>query len=307
MKSPPLVSIVLPTRDRLPHLREAVGSVLAQTYGHWELIVVDDGSTDASVPFLRSLADRRIRVLERPRRGSPARLRNEALAEATGDYVAFLDSDDAWEPEKLALQLAALGAARGCGWSYTALRRVDALGAEVDSSTVQPWRPYSGRILAALLALEALVALPTVVVERRLLEEVGRFDESLRFGEDYDLWFRLAAVSDALALPEPLCRVRVHSGNYSADRAAVHGCWVQVYDKVLAALDDPALVALCRARRQDHATTWAALLADRGARGQALREIARVLRHDPTSLRAWHVLLGRVALRLPRAGSAGGS
>src|SRR2546421_610268 len=108
MAVPGRVSVILPTYDRLPLLREAVESVRAQTWADWELVVIDDGSTDGTAEYLTELAsvDPRVRVLRRPHRGNPARLRNEAVAASTGEYVAFQDSDDVWEPEKLARQLA---------------------------------------------------------------------------------------------------------------------------------------------------------------------------------------------------------
>lgn len=301
----PAVSVIVPTRDRLPLLREAVASVLAQSFVAWELIVVDGGSKDATTVYLDTLADPRIRVLEGEHGDIPARLRNLALAAARGRYVAFLDSDDLWEPDKLDVHLARMRAAPRCGWSYSAVLRIDATGRPVPPEGIQPWRACSGRILREVLALEALIATPAVVAERRLIEAVGGFDESLPFCEDYDLWFRLAARADVCAISLPLARVRVHGTHYSADRAGVHRDWVRVYAKAAASLDDPALVALCRARRRDHEITHAALLAGQGARGAAFRQIAGVLARAPLSLRAWRVLGARALLGRPepRGGS----
>lgn len=307
VRAAPLVSVVLPTRDRLAYLREAVSSVRAQSLPRWELLVVDHGSRDGTGAWLDSLGDPRIRVLERPLPGAnPARLRNEALRQARGRYVAFLDSDDLWEPEKLEIQLERMGAGSGSRpqpgssprwrWSYSAVTRVDAEGRLVSGEGIQPWKPLSGMILRELLAMEAILATPTVVAELALVREVGGFDASLPFCEDYDLWFRLAARAAALALPEPLAHVRVHRDNYSADRTGVHGCWVRVYEKAAASLSDPGLQRLCRLRRREHRVTHAALLADGGARRKALREILGVLRRSPGSVRAWRVLAGRVVL-----------
>ena len=92
----PLVSVIVPTYNRVHYLQEAVDSVLGQTYHNWELIVVDDGSTDATASRLRDLGDRRLRVVHLEHSGRPARVRNEGLACARGAYVAFLDSDDLW-------------------------------------------------------------------------------------------------------------------------------------------------------------------------------------------------------------------
>ena len=107
MEREPLVSIVVPTYNRLAYLRQAVQSVFDQTYRQWELIVVDDGSTDGTAAYVASLGGR-VRALTLPRRGGAARARNAGVGAARGAYVAFLDSDDLWLPEKLAIQMAGL-------------------------------------------------------------------------------------------------------------------------------------------------------------------------------------------------------
>lgn len=285
--------MIVPTRNRLHFLREAVGSVLTQTHPRWELLVIDAASTDGTVGYLASLGDARIRVLAGEAGETPSRLRNRALAEARGRWLAFLDSDDAWEPRKLELHLARLAAAPGVRWSYSAVSRMDAVGAPILDPRIQPWHPRSGRILRDLLAMDALVATPAVVAERGLVEEAGGFDEALAFCEDYDLWIRLAARSAVLALPEPLARVRVHDDSYSSDRAAVHGGWVRLYEKVAGEMGGihPDLARLCRARRRHHAITRADLLARQGDRRRAFGEIVAVLLRSPASLRSWRVLV----------------
>src|SRR5689334_2783621 len=124
----PLVSVVIPTYNRLAFLREAVDSVLAQTFRDWELIIADDGSTDGTPEAMARLADPRVRVISLEHSGNPGRVRNAAIALARGRYVAFLDSDDWWEREKLSLQVEALRTRPSCLWSYTGIRRVDEYG-----------------------------------------------------------------------------------------------------------------------------------------------------------------------------------
>src|ERR1700742_4409771 len=103
---PPAVSIILPTYNRLRFLPEAVQSVLGQTTADWELIVVDDGSTDESVTWLESLRDPRISILRTRHTGNRSALRNLGVARTSGPWIAFIDSDDRWHPEKLRRQLA---------------------------------------------------------------------------------------------------------------------------------------------------------------------------------------------------------
>ena len=111
----PIVSVILPVRDRIAFLRTAVDSVFSQTHTDWELVIADDGSGPETRDYLRRLElDPRVRVLWREHTGNPAAVRNTALRAARGRYVAFLDSDDAFEPRKIELQLAALAERPRC-------------------------------------------------------------------------------------------------------------------------------------------------------------------------------------------------
>jgi glycosyltransferase involved in cell wall biosynthesis len=288
---------VLPTYQRLGYLREAVASVLAQSYGAWELIVVDDGSVDGTREWLNGLADPRIRVLALPHSGNLGRVRNLGNAEARGELIAFLDSDDAFEPRKLEVQVAALEAHPEAGWSYTAVSRVDAAGKRISDEGIRPWRALSGWILVSVLRFDALVATPAVMVRRALLERVGPFDEALPESQDFELFFRLAAASPAVAVSEPLTRVRVHAGSLSADRLRVHEAWVQIYERVGADSTDPAVRAACNDEAVRHRVAAAHR---RGAVGDplaALRHLLPVLRRRPWSWAAWRALLIGVLVR----------
>ena len=124
-----MISIILPTFNRLEYLRLTLESVFAQTFEDWELIVADDGSDVATREYLGALAGaHRIKRVWLSHTGNPAAVRNAALREARGDYVAFLDSDDLWAPRKLESQMALLRQRRGRQWSYTAFTRVDRRG-----------------------------------------------------------------------------------------------------------------------------------------------------------------------------------
>ena len=188
----PEVSVIVPTFDRLAYLSAAIASVTAQTFADWELIVVDDGSSDGTTSFLDGLRDTRIRPLRLPHFGNPSRVRNAGIQLARGRYPAFLDSDDLWEPTKLEVQLALMRARPERRWSYTKERFIDERGTPVSDSGFPAWIPYEGAILERLLTIDALISMPTVIAERALVEAAGGFDEQQRFGEDYDLWLRSA-------------------------------------------------------------------------------------------------------------------
>src|SRR5262245_24174957 len=127
MTQAPLVTVVIPTWNRRDFVRETVKSVIAQTYPHWELIVVDDGSTDGTSEHLNALDEPRLRVLPAPHSGHLGQVRNRGAAAGSGELIAFLDSDDLWLPEKLALQVKALQAS-GAGWCYSRFDLMDVDG-----------------------------------------------------------------------------------------------------------------------------------------------------------------------------------
>jgi glycosyltransferase involved in cell wall biosynthesis len=203
----PSVSVILPTFNRLKYLRSAVGSVFAQTLVDWELVIADDGSDEETRAYLSALqSEPRVRVIWLPHSGNPAAVRNCALRQARGEYLAFLDSDDEWLPRKLERQIGALRACTGRRWSYTGYITIDATG-EPCAHAATP-RPHRGAILELLLMHEVSIWTPAVVADRHLVAEVGGFDEQLLLFEDCDLWLRLACRSEIDLVDEPLTRVR---------------------------------------------------------------------------------------------------
>jgi glycosyltransferase involved in cell wall biosynthesis len=291
----PLVSIVVPTWNRLSYLREAVASVLGQSYPRWELIVVDDGSTDGTAEWIRGLADPRITLLERPHSGNLARVRNAGNAVAKGDLIALLDSDDLFEPKKIERQVAALAANPECGWSYTAVSRIDGAGAAIDPGP--PFLAISGRILARALCFDALLATPTLMVRAALLGQVGPFDEGLDECQDYELFFRLAAASPTIAIDERLTRVRIHTGAMSTDRTRVNEAWVVVYDRFAARAPDPVSRRISQRLAREHRLGSASWRVRRGEPRRALAHVLEALRRQPWSPRVWKALLAEVGFR----------
>lgn len=210
----PVVSVIIPTYNRDAYLREAVESVLRQTHRDWELIVVDDGSTDGSRAWLAGLSDHRVHVILSEHVGNPNAVRNLALARARGRYVAFLDSDDWWDAEKLARQVEALAANPDCAWSYSAFRGVDATGREVPLAEPEPFVPQGGWVLERFVSGQVRIHTSTVMADRELVEQVGRFDERYIITGDFDLWIRLAEQSPVAPVPHAMSAVRQHAGRY---------------------------------------------------------------------------------------------
>ncbi len=195
---PPTVSVIIPTYNRGWVLGEAVESVLAQDYADYELIVVDDGSTDATESVLQPYEER-IRIFRQKNRGVSA-ARNTGIRAASGMLIAFLDSDDLWLPAKLGHQVAFFQQhpdAVACQTEETWIRN----GVRVNPG--KRHRKPSGMIFEPSLEL-CLVSPSAVMTRRTLFDQVGLFDESLPACEDYDLWLRVSCRFPIHRLPTPL-------------------------------------------------------------------------------------------------------
>jgi glycosyltransferase involved in cell wall biosynthesis len=274
---PPLVSIVLATFNRLKYLRPAMDSVFAQTFQDWELIIADDGSESETIAYLAALALLpRVKVLRLTHTGKPAVVRNVALRQARGEYVAFMDSDDLWLPEKLAIQIASLRRRSACRWSQTTFVLVDACGEPIKAMPAA-----DGWILEKLLKTETAIALPSVVAYRDSVERVGGFDEQLVTGEDYDLWLRLAAQSEIDAVDQPLTLVRRHQEHYANAATAIRNI-IRVLDKVLCSDNTGQLDPIVRRQR---ATMSALLARSYVSAGQRVSALSTVLSTAPRSWR----------------------
>jgi glycosyltransferase involved in cell wall biosynthesis len=229
----PTVSVVVPTYNRVEFLRDTIDSVRAQTWEDWELVVGDDGSAKPTREWLKQLSTQaRIRVVWGSHTGRPAVARNLALREARGEYVAFLDSDDLWGPEKLAKQLADLARNPSCGWSYCGFVRVDGANQVLAAEATRRWVCRTGRIFGDIITAEVSLRTPCMLVRREVLERTGGFDERLADGEDLDLWLRLALIADATAVDEPLVRVRVAPGSYTSRPRFVRADWLTIVEKM---------------------------------------------------------------------------
>lgn len=284
MTEVPEISVIMPVFNRAKYLRVAIQSVLAQSFTAWELLIVDDGSDDPeTISIVSNYDDPRIRVLRLEHTGRPAAVRNAGMLEARGEYLAFLDSDDVWQPEKLTVQMASVRARPECAWIYSAVDRIGEDGALIANEGIQQWRPHSDNMVERLLRIEALVATPTVLIRRDVAEALGGFDIALEYAEDYDLWTRAATCGEVLVIESPLAQVRVHDDNYSRDRLGVHRSWMQVYEKFSRAGPDKKTRRVARQRRTASALTVASILAGLRENRAEARRIVREF--------AWPLLL----------------
>jgi glycosyltransferase involved in cell wall biosynthesis len=194
----PQVSVIIPTYNRVWVIKEAIDSVLAQDYTEFELIVVDDGSTDHTSDVLDAYGNV-IKVLSQKNKGVSA-ARNRGIAEATGKFIAFLDSDDLWHPQKLSAQINFFNQtpdALICQTEEVWIRN----GLRVNPK--ERHKKPSGMIFKPSLKL-CLVSPSAVMIQRNLFDRVGAFDETLPACEDYDLWLRISCRFPIYLIDTPL-------------------------------------------------------------------------------------------------------
>jgi len=209
----PEVTVVIPTRNREDFLRQTLGCVLRQCDVDLDVVVVDDGSSDGTLESVRGLGEERVRIVSVPRSRGVAASRNLGVGQAKGDWVAFLDDDDLWAPNKIRAQLAAMRSANA-SWAYTGAISVDP---ELRILAGGP-PPTPERVCDELPFRNVVPAGGSNVLAcRDLLAKAGPFDEGLRHMADWDLWIRLSRLGRPAAVSSPFVAYRVHSGNASLE------------------------------------------------------------------------------------------
>jgi glycosyltransferase involved in cell wall biosynthesis len=211
----PLVSTVIPTFDRRYDVVIAVGTALAQTYGAQEIIVVDDGSTDGTAERLREAYGDAVTILHTGHLGVSA-ARNHGIAAAAGQYIALLDSDDVWAPEKLARQVSYLEARPTFGMVVTDVVQMDSGRNAYDVLRRRDAIPEDGEVFRNVLRQPAL-APSSAMFRRRVVEEVGAFDTTLPTAEDIDFHLRVAQRFPIGVIAEPLTSCMRGNGGLSSE------------------------------------------------------------------------------------------
>lgn len=284
----------MPVYQGREHLAAAIESVLAQTFEQFELLVVDDGSTDGSSEIARTYAERdpRVRYRRQENAGQGA-ARNAGIGVARGEAVAFLDQDDLWLPDKLARQLPLLDDTTVVYSDTYILRDGEASREERFSDHLDGWPvPATLRSLIVGNTIPVLTAL----LSRRLLLAHGAFtsDPALKGVDDYDLWLRLAAAGVTFTyVPEPLTVYRVHKAAMSADQVGMASARLALFEK-LAAQDMGTQSKAFRSRLRRERRVLATELWRRGSSAiagegvQAGRpDLVRAVRVAPSWWRCW--------------------
>lgn len=220
--TPPFFTVIVPTYNRSKTVVEAIDSVLDQTFDDYELIVVDDGSTDQTAEILsQRYADSQINYVYQRNRGK-AGVRNTGIKLALGEYLAFLDSDDKWKPEKLERQAAFIREHEDVDIVYGPVEVIDEANQPLDAETRWFREKFQNQHRRGEtyenLSHDWVLFTSNFVIRRSLLEKVGMYDESISHLEDVDLYLRLALMGHSFYyLDELLTEYRVHEGNTQTD------------------------------------------------------------------------------------------
>jgi len=206
-----LVSVIIPTYNRRDYVCEAIDSVMAQTYTEFEIIVVDDGSTDGTGGLLQARYGDRIQYVWQENQGESA-ARNRGIELAQGAYIALLDSDDSWEPCKLQRQIAVLEAASEVGLVFCLATMIDQNGKSLPGLMGTVSSQLELTFARLCLGNFVTAGSSTAVMRRDVLNKIGKFDIQIQYGEDWDLWLRMILETKFVFIPEPLAKIRLHRG-----------------------------------------------------------------------------------------------
>lgn len=267
----PLVSVIVPTHNSEHWIRQTVESVLCQTLSDFELIIVDDGSLDRTVDVLAVISDPRMRVFRYQSAGvrGPAAGRNRGLSHAAGEYIAFLDHDDLWLPQKLAAQVQALQDHPEAAVAYSWIDIINEHGQLIES----PARiSINGNVFDALLLGCFLWTGSNPLIRRSALDRVGSFDEQIGGSDDWDMWLRLAEVYSFVCVPQPHVQWRITPTNTSNDASFLRNSALRALERAFAR--NPGLSR--SQRRRAVISLYEGTIA-RAARGNPSRDNSRVI------------------------------
>ncbi len=271
----PTVDVIIPAFNAQKHLAAALDSVLAQTFEDWRILLVNDGSTDATGEIAARYQQRlqgKMQVITQANAGLPA-ARNAAIRHASAEFLAILDSDDVWLPCRLSESLSAFEGRPQVGLSYGLVTRIDEQDRPLFTFKGNPHHA-EGRIAPYIYMRRVEFPCPTVMFRRRCVEEVGVFDETMRATEDRDLWLRIAFRYEIAFVPKVIALYRTYATSMSADMDRMLSSQLMFIRKHYGAPGCgliPRLIAVSRAYKQ---------------RGEVFRERGRPWKALQSALRA---------------------
>lgn len=269
-------SVIIPVYNGAEYVGKAITSVLGQTESEVDVIVVDDGSTDRTRDVVRQFDDPRLRLITQRNEG-PSAARNHGIRESSGRWVGFLDADDSWQPEKVAAHLRRAAEVPEAGLIYSSVVVTDHEGALIQVLKAD----LEGDVLERLLFGNFIWGGgSSAMVRRDVFERVGCFDPTVKYGEDWEMWLRIAAEYPVAAVAEPLtCRIQRLDG-YGSDGGAMRDACLQFLSRAF----------------ETYASAY------RKQRGKAIAEVyyrAAITLHDYEGRKAAYIDLVRTLWRNP--------
>lgn len=272
----PLVSIIMPTYNREKYLPFAIDSVITQTFNNFEMIIVDDGSSDNTKQLIEQYKnDKRIRYFYQENQGQSV-ARNVGLKQANGKYICFLDSDDLFMPEKLAKQVAFLENNPEIAITHSDEELIDENGHVFSTYNMER---YSG-ILYEKLLIDNCISITTAMVRRECFEELGMFDETVKVADDYELWLRFSTKYKFHYEAQYFAKYRVMKNQLSSDKTARFNSNKRIIENFFTQFPD-----LINTRKQNYFrcrlyTRWGNETAATSDLNSALHHYVTALKHD---------------------------
>jgi glycosyltransferase involved in cell wall biosynthesis len=210
------ISVIIPAYNAELTIKETIGTVLKQTFSDWELIVINDGSSDKTLEIVRGITDERLKVFDYEQ-GGVSIARNRGISHATGEYIAFLDADDLWTPDKLELQLEALQKNPEAGVAYSWTYFTD--------EQAKPSYPgnrvfYQGNVYPHLLLSNFLISASNPLILKQAITSVGEFDPTIKLGEEWEFYLRLAAKWHFVVVPQYQFFYRQYPNSHSSSKVS---------------------------------------------------------------------------------------
>ena len=230
----PTISVIIPVFNGEKTIQETIQSLLNQTFSDFELIVINDGSKDLTLPIVHNIKDPRLKVFSYPNAGLSAS-RNRGVHQAAGEYISFIDADDLWTRDKLEAQFKALQANPDAAVAYSWTHYIDESGHFLRRGS---YISLSGNVYPKLLELNFLENGSNALIRKQALDEVGEFDESLAAAEDWDIFLRLAARYPFVAVPSPQILYRVSVNSMSANLEKQEAATLQVLERAFTEAPD---------------------------------------------------------------------
>jgi glycosyltransferase involved in cell wall biosynthesis len=223
----PKVSVIVPAYNAMVYLPQTIDSVLSQTFTDFELLVINDGSSDQIIEWFSQVRDSRIKLISQENQGV-ANARNTGILSAKGEYIAFLDADDIWGKTKLEKQVSCLDKNPSAGLVYTWTQLIDATGNLLKFSVMHQEEGY---IWKKIVIQDVVGSGSCAMVRATCFQQMGLFDQNVAIAADFDMWIRIAAVYKFAVVKEYLVFYRQHLTNASKDRQQMIKIHAQVIEK----------------------------------------------------------------------------